>query len=70
MAQVERVEDMQVGDFIQLPNGEWHTNHAAKAVYATAQKAMREHQGDGLRPQYQVESGPKPQYTNRLERIR
>lgn len=70
MAQVERVEDMEVGDFIVLPSGEWHTNHAAKAVYAKAQQLMRDYLGEGPRPQYSVESGPQPECTHRIERIR
>lgn len=69
MAQVERVEDLLVGDFIQLPAGEWHKNAAAQALYAEAQQAMADHQGDD-RPQYQVENEPGPGFKARLERIR
>lgn len=69
MAQREHVAELQVGDFIQLPAGEWHKNAAAQAMYAQAQQAMAEHQGDD-RPQYQVENEPGPGFKARLERIR
>lgn len=68
MAQVERIEDMQPGDFIQLPAGEWHTNAAAKAMFAQAQKRMAEHTGEGPSPQYQVQYEDKTK--SRLERLR
>lgn len=68
MAQVERIEDMQPGDFIQLPAGEWHTNHAAQAMYAQAQKRMAQYEGDGPSPQYQVQYEDK--FKSRLERLR
>lgn len=67
--QVERVEDMEVGDFIQLPAGEWHKNAAAQALYAQAQQAMRDHQGDE-RPQFSVENDPGPGFKAQLQRIR
>jgi hypothetical protein len=66
--QVERIKDMAVGDFIQLPAGEWHLNHAAKAMYAEAEEAMKAHQGEGPRPQYQVQYEDK--FKSRLERLR
>lgn len=69
MAQVERVEDMRVGDFIQLPAGEWHKNHAAQVLYAQAQQAMLDHQGSD-RPQYQIENEPGPGFKAQLQRIR
>lgn len=72
--QVERIDDMQVGDFIQLPQGEWHLNHAAKAIYAEAQAKMAAHRDPSRpSPQYSVESEPSitgPIVKARLERIR
>lgn len=70
MAQVERVVDMEVGDFIQLPAQEWHLNLAGKALFAEAQALMIAHTGDGPRPQYQVENEPGEGFKARLERIR
>jgi hypothetical protein len=66
--QVERIDDMQVGDFIQLPQGKWHTNLAAKAMYATAQAKMAAHTGDDPAPQYSIEH--EPANNSRLDRIR
>lgn len=72
--QVERIEDMQVGDFIELPAGEWDNNAPAKAMLASAQQAMDDHQGDEPRPQFQINSYPRPGemacLLHRLERIR
>ncbi|MES2148606.1 MAG: hypothetical protein V4508_02325 [Pseudomonadota bacterium] len=70
MAQVERVEDMDVGDFLQLPAQEWHLNVAAKAIYAQAQALTSAHQGDDPAPQFQVQNEPGPGFKARLERIR
>lgn len=67
--QREHVAELQVGDFIQLPAGEWHKNPAAQALYAEAQQIMRTHQG-GDRPQYQVENEAGAGFKARLERIR
>jgi hypothetical protein len=67
--QREHVADLQVGDFIQLPAGEWHKNSAAQAMYGEAQRTMRDHQG-GDRPQFQVQSEPGAGFKARLERIR
>ena len=72
--QVERIEDMQVGDFIELPQAEWDLNEPAKAMLAAAQLAMEQYQGDGPRPQYQINSYPPEGMVacikHRLERIR
>lgn len=68
MAQVERIEDMQVGDYIQLPAKEWHLNVEAKAMYAQAQAVTAAHKGDDPGPQFQVQYQDK--YNSRLERIR
>jgi hypothetical protein len=68
MAQVERIEDMEVGDHIVLPRGEWHLNAAAKAIYAQAQEITTAHTGDDAAPQYQVNYTSK--YDSQLERIR
>lgn len=66
--QREHLHELQVGDFIQLPAGEWHKNHAAQAIYASAQALMAAHSGEGERPQYQVEN--EDQYRARLVRLR
>lgn len=70
MAQVEHVKDMEVGDFIVLPAGEWHLNHMARAFYEQAQAVTRAHESEGPAPQFQVDSGPSPEFKHRLERIR
>lgn len=70
MAQVERIEDMQVSDFIQLPAGIWHLNAEAQALFSQAQQFMRDYQGDDMRPQFSVENEPGPGFKARLERIR
>ncbi len=68
--QVERIEDMQVGDFTQLPNGEWHKNHAAKASYAAAQQFATASEQE-VKPQFQINSySEDKKFNNRLERIR
>ena len=71
--QRERIEDMDVGDHIVLPRGEWHSNHEAKAVYEQAQAVAAAHEGPGARPQFQVQyktpvSGPPVDSV--LERLR
>lgn len=66
--QVERIEDMKVGDFIQLPEQEWHLNKAAQAMYGKAQAFAAAYQGEGLAPQFQVQYEDK--LKSRLERIR
>ena len=66
--QVERIEDMQVGDFIQLPQGKWHLNAAAKAMYQQAQDYTIAHASDDPPPQFQIEN--EPAHNARLERIR
>jgi hypothetical protein len=72
--QVERIENMQVGDFIELPAGEWDLNLVAKSMFAQAQQVMDDYQGDGLRPQYQIHSYPRPGemacLLHQLQRIR
>lgn len=70
MAQVEHVIEMKVGDFIQLPAGEWHKNAAAQAIYAEAQQRMRDAQGTEIVPQYQIENEPGPGFKAKLVRIR
>lgn len=57
--QVEHIQDMQVGDFIELPAGEWDLNQAAKTMFAQAQQITSAHQGEGLAPQYQIHSYPR-----------
>lgn len=66
--QVERIDDMKVGDFIQLPTGGWDTNQEAQAMYAKAQAVTASHQGNDPAPQYQVQN--EPDEKARLERIR
>lgn len=66
--QVERIEDMKPGDYIQLPDGEWHTNHEAKDMFARAQAVICALQGDDACPQYQVQYEDK--FKSRLERLR
>ena len=67
--QVERIEDMKVGDFIQLPTGEWSTNHPAQALYAQAQAVMAAHTDeDTPTPQFQVDN--EPGFNAKLTRIR
>ena len=61
---------MQVGDFIQLPAGEWHKNKPARDLYDEAQQRMRAAQGSDAAPQYQVDNEDGPGYKSRLVRIR
>jgi len=68
MAQREHIAELEVGDFIQLPRGEWHENPEAKAMYAQAQQVMTDHQGPGPAPQYQVQYQDK--FASILERIK
>jgi hypothetical protein len=71
--QRERIEDMEVGDHIVLPRGEWHMNQGAQAMYEQAQEVMAMHAGPGPRPQFQVQyKTPKsgPPVDSVLERLR
>lgn len=70
MTQREHLEELQPGDFIQLPAGEWHTNHRAKTMFADAQQRMRDAQGSDNPPQYEVENEPGPGFKSKLKRIR
>lgn len=70
MRQVEHVAEMQVGDFIQLPAGEWHKNAAARAIYDEAQQRMRDAQATDAAPQFEVENEEGPGYKAKLIRIR
>jgi hypothetical protein len=66
--QVERIEDMQVGDFIQLPQGMWHSNRAAQAIFQQARDRMTALAANDIPPKYQIEN--EPEHNARLERIR
>ncbi len=71
--QRERIEDMEVGDYLVMPRQEWHMNHDGQALFAQAQAIMAAHQGDGPAPQYQIQykspvSGPP--VDSILERLR
>lgn len=66
--QVEHISEMKVGDFIQLPPGEWHKNPDAKAMLAKAQAFMYAHISDDPPPQFQIQHEDK--FKSRLERIR
>lgn len=71
MAQVEHVSEMkEVGDFIQLPAGEWHKNAPARAIFEQAQQVMLDAQGSESAPQFQIENDPEPGYKSQLVRIR
>lgn len=70
MAQQERIKDLKVGDWMQLPDGEWHLNRAAKAVYDMAQAYATKAKGE-VKPQFQVESySDGVAFKHKLERIR
>ncbi len=71
--QRERIEDMEVGDHIVLPRGEWHMNHDAKAMYEKAREYAAMRLVPGPCPQFQVQyktpvSGPPVDSV--LERLR
>lgn len=73
--QVERVQDLQsVGDFIQLPEQEWHLNTAGRALYRKACDLADAHMDEGPAPQFEVQydiiDGQQSNTMAKLVRIR
>ena len=66
----DSISELQVGDYMQLPEGEWHVNGASKQVWRDAQDYAADNIVNQVRPQYQIETNPKEPHKAVLQRIR